>query len=71
MAIKANNGKDPIMDYEDLGSFSVVANLEDYGYKGEFQTRVSEATSVVVPYEWQLPDGTTASIALNAPISVN
>jgi lipopolysaccharide transport system ATP-binding protein len=71
MAIKANNGKDPIMDYEDLGSFSVVANLEDYGYKGEFQTRVSEATSVVVPYEWQLPDGTTASIALNAPLSVN
>jgi lipopolysaccharide transport system ATP-binding protein len=64
MAIKANNGKDPIMDYEDLGSFNVIANLEDYGYKGEFQTRVSEATSVVVPYEWQLPDGTVESVAL-------
>jgi lipopolysaccharide transport system ATP-binding protein len=71
MAIKANNGKDPIMDYEDLGSFNVIANLEDYGYKGEFQTRVSEATSVVVPYEWQLPDGTVASVALSAPVSVN
>lgn len=67
MAIKANNGKDVILDYEDCGSFNVTADLEDYGFKGEFQTRVSEATSVVVPYEWQLPDGTTASVSLSAP----
>jgi lipopolysaccharide transport system ATP-binding protein len=70
MAIKASNGKDVVLDYEDLGSFNVKACLEDYGYKGEYQTLVSEATSVVVPYEWQLPDGTIASVALNAPVNV-
>jgi lipopolysaccharide transport system ATP-binding protein len=67
LAIKASNGKDVIMDYEELGSFIVTADLVDYGFKGEFLTRISEATSVVIPYEWQLPDGTTASVALTAP----
>ena len=69
LAIRASNGKDVLMDYEDIGSFIVTADLVDYGYKGEFQTRVSEATSVVIPYEWQLPDGTSAIVSLNAPVS--
>ncbi len=67
MAIKMNDGKDSVMDYEDVGSFNVTANLEDYGYKGEFRTRVSEASPMVIPYEWHLPDGTIASIALSVP----
>jgi len=69
LAIRASNGKDVLMDYVDIGSFVVKANLVDYGYKGQFQTRVSEATSVVIPYEWRLPDGTTAIVSLNAPAS--
>ncbi len=69
LAIRASNGKDVLMDYEDIGSFIVKADLVDYGYKGEFQTRASEATSVVIPYEWQLPDGTTAMVSLNVPAS--
>jgi lipopolysaccharide transport system ATP-binding protein len=69
MEIRASNGKDFIMDSEELGSFIVAADLGDYGYKGEFQTRLSEATSVVIPYEWQLPDGTTAMVSLSAPAS--
>ena len=69
LAIKANNGRDVLMDYEDIGSFIVTADLVTYGYKGEFQTRVSEATSVVIPYEWQLPDGTSATVSLSAPVS--
>jgi hypothetical protein len=68
LAIKANDGRDYLMHYEDVGSFIVTADLVNYGYKGEFQTRVSEATSVVIPYEWQLPDGTSATVSLNAPV---
>jgi lipopolysaccharide transport system ATP-binding protein len=69
LAIKANDGTDYLMHYEDIGSFVVTADLVNYGYKGEFQTRVSEATSVVIPYEWQLPDGTSATVSLSAPVS--
>ena len=69
LAIKANDGRDVLMHYEDIGSFIVTADLVAYGYKGEFQTRVSEATSVVIPYEWQLPDGTSAMVSLSAPAS--
>jgi lipopolysaccharide transport system ATP-binding protein len=69
LAIKASNGRDVLMHYEDIGSFIVTADLVTYGYKGEFQTRVSEATSVVIPYEWQLPDGTSATVSLTAPVS--
>jgi lipopolysaccharide transport system ATP-binding protein len=68
LAIKASNGIDVLMHYEDIGSFIVTADLVTYGYKGEFQTRVSEATSVVIPYEWQLPDGTSATVSLSAPV---
>ncbi len=69
LAIKANDGTDYLMHYEDIGSFIVTADLANYGYKGEFQTRVSEATSVVIPYEWHLPDGTSATVSLSAPVS--
>jgi lipopolysaccharide transport system ATP-binding protein len=70
LSIKAGNGRDILMDYENIGSFTVNADLADYGYNGAFQTRVSEATPVVVPYEWQLPDGTSATVSLGAPVSV-
>ena len=69
LAIKANNGRDVLLHYADVGSFIVTADLVTYGFKGEFQTRVSEATSVVIPYEWQLPDGTSATVSLSAPVS--
>ena len=69
LAMKGSNGKDVLMNYEDIGSFIVAADLVDYGYKGEFRTRVSEATSVVIPYEWQLPDGTVGAVSLAAPVS--
>jgi len=69
LAIKANNGRDVLLHYADIGSFIVTGDLVTYGFKGEFQTRVSEATSVVIPYEWQLPDGTSATVSLSAPVS--
>lgn len=67
MAIRAIDGKDFLMNYQDVASFTVTGNLGKYGYKGELQTLTSHSTPVVVPYEWKLPDGTIAKVALSAP----
>jgi lipopolysaccharide transport system ATP-binding protein len=64
MSIREKNGHDMILNYQDVAYFSVVGDLTEYGYKGEFLSRASRYTAVVVPYEWHLPDGTTASVSL-------
>jgi len=67
MAIRAKDGNDPILNYQDVASFSVTGDLAEYGYKGEFQTFASSGTPVVIPYEWVLPDGTTSKVELSYP----
>ena len=67
MAIRAKNINDVILSYEEVAYFNVTGDLADYGYKGDFAGWASRATPVVVPYEWTLPDGTTASVALTLP----
>jgi lipopolysaccharide transport system ATP-binding protein len=67
MSVRTKNGHDMIVKYQDVAYFSVVGDLADYGYKGEFLSRASGSTSVVVPYEWSLPDGTSASVSLALP----
>jgi lipopolysaccharide transport system ATP-binding protein len=67
LAIRAKNGKDQIIGYHDVAHFAVSCSLADYGYKGEFMALAAQSTSVVVPYQWHLPDGTTASVALDRP----
>lgn len=67
MIVRAANAKDLIVSYQEVAGFSVVGDLTEYGYKGEFLTWALRSTPVVVPYEWRLPDGTTASVALNRP----
>ncbi len=64
MIIRSENVKDLIVDYQEVAGFSVVGDLAEYGYKGEFLTYARHSTPVVVPYEWRLPDGTTAAVAL-------
>lgn len=70
VVIRADNGKDILLDSE-ISSFTVTADLADYGYQGEFLTLASVSTPVVIPYEWQLPDGTTSMVSLTAPVSAN
>jgi len=67
MIIRAKNGHDMILKDQDVASFRVVGDLTEYGYKGEFLARAVRYTPVVVPYEWRLPDGTTASVSLESP----
>ena len=64
MSLRTNNGSDMIFNYQDVAYFHVVGDLKDYGYRGEFVSRASDSTPVVVPYEWYLPDGTIAPVSL-------
>jgi len=64
MRLQAANVKDVIVPYQEVASFSVVGDLSEYGYKGDFLTWALRSTPVVIPYEWRLPDGTTARVAL-------
>jgi lipopolysaccharide transport system ATP-binding protein len=67
MSVRTNDGRDTIVDYQDVAYFSVVGDLADYGFNGEFVSRASNSTSVVVPYEWILPNGTLAAVSLEQP----
>jgi lipopolysaccharide transport system ATP-binding protein len=69
MGIRAKNGVDVIVDYREVASFRVAADLAEYGYKGEFMERASRYTPVVIPYEWHFPDGTAAPVSLNRTAS--
>ncbi len=64
LVVRGENVQDVIINYQEVGHFTVVGNLADYGYKGDFLAWASHSTPVVVPYEWQLPDGTVASVSL-------
>ncbi len=64
MSVRTKNGNDMIVKYQDVAYFSVAGDLAEYGYRGEFVSRASQSTSVVVPYEWHLPDGTIVPVSL-------
>jgi lipopolysaccharide transport system ATP-binding protein len=65
MIVRAANVEDIIVKYQEVACFNVVGDLAEYGYKGDFLTYASQSTPVVVPYEWQLPDGTRIDVALS------
>jgi lipopolysaccharide transport system ATP-binding protein len=67
MSVRTENVKEFIVGYQEVASFSVVGDLSDYGYKGEFLTWAVRSTPVVVPYEWKLPDGSTVAVSLAEP----
>jgi lipopolysaccharide transport system ATP-binding protein len=64
MSVRTNNGSNWIVKYQDVAYFSVVGDLAEYGYQGEFLSRASSSTSVVIPYEWHMHDGTIAAVSL-------
>jgi lipopolysaccharide transport system ATP-binding protein len=69
LAVRAKDGLDWIIEYQEVTSFKVTGNLADYGYKGDFLERATRYTPVVVPYEWKFPDGTKTPISLNKPLA--
>jgi lipopolysaccharide transport system ATP-binding protein len=62
-----SNRNEKIGELQEIASFNVIANLRSYGFQGEFPGVASRSTPVVVPYEWILPDGSTAAVALKPP----
>jgi lipopolysaccharide transport system ATP-binding protein len=68
MSVRASTVTDMIVPYREVAFFKVEGNLSDFGYEGDHAKFAPEAfTPVVVPYEWELPDGRTADVSLNRP----
>lgn len=65
LSVRTTTGTDLIIPYQDVAYFNVIGDLADYGYKGDFVTYAPHSTPVVVPYEWQFPDGSTIPVSLN------
>jgi lipopolysaccharide transport system ATP-binding protein len=67
LAVREADGREPIVKLQEVASFTVNGLPEDYGFTGElFHRYVSRSTSVVIPYEWTLPDGTVKSVGLKS-----
>jgi hypothetical protein len=64
MAVRERGG-DAIVPPQHVASFNVAGDLRDYGFKGEFLKYIPKSVPILVPYEWVLPDGTTAEVDLN------
>jgi lipopolysaccharide transport system ATP-binding protein len=65
MSIRASTVTDMIVPYREVAFFKVKGDLGEYGYQGDYVTWASHSTPVVVPYEWELPDGRTADVSLS------
>lgn len=65
LSIRAATGGGMIIPYQEVGCFSVVGDLAEFGYTGDFLTHARYSTPVVVPYEWRLPDGSVAQVSLS------
>ncbi len=65
LAIWGKDGRESIMEYQDVASFTVTGDLRNHGFLGEHLGLAARATPVVVPYEWKLPNGAVARVSLN------
>jgi lipopolysaccharide transport system ATP-binding protein len=54
-----------IMDPQEVASFRVDGDLRACGFTGDYHAFAANSTPVVVPYEWLLPDGSSAAVNLN------
>ena len=67
LGIRAAEYDQVILPYQRVGLFNVIADLSEYGYKGDYIKWMRHVTPVIVPYEWQLPDGNIFPVSLNPP----
>jgi lipopolysaccharide transport system ATP-binding protein len=68
MSFRAATITDMIVPWGEVAYFKVKGDLAEYGFEGEHATFAPQAgTPVIVPYEWELPDGRTADVSLSKP----
>jgi hypothetical protein len=67
VSVGEGNSDDAVIKSLQVSRFTVEADLVEYGFKGDFRKFSPQSTSVVVPYEWHLPDGTVATVSLADP----
>jgi hypothetical protein len=72
LSIRAASITEMIIGYQDVAYFTVAADLADYGFSGPYETYTRHSTSVMVPYEWQLPNGSRTAVSLNreSPVAI-
>jgi lipopolysaccharide transport system ATP-binding protein len=62
LGARAKDGLTVLVRSQDVGHFAVAAAAADCGLRGEMaDSLAAHSAPVLVPYEWRLPDGTTAS----------
>ena len=66
LAIRSRN-REPVVDMQDVGGFSVAGDLAEYGFEGDYRTLGSKSIPVMIPYEWIWPDGTVREVFLGGP----
>jgi lipopolysaccharide transport system ATP-binding protein len=64
LSIREKLNQSEIWTCKDAISFTVQTDLKHYGYKGDYLTHAPRSTSVVIPYVWELPDGTIVPVGL-------
>jgi lipopolysaccharide transport system ATP-binding protein len=69
LGIRAADGREHILQMQDVASFDVDGHLESMGLVGNFRGLAYRSTPVMIPYEWKLPDGTLAPVALRRTVS--
>jgi len=67
VSVGEGNSDNAVVKGLQVSRFTVEADLVEYGFKGDFRKHGPQSTSVVVPYEWHLPDGTVATVSLADP----
>jgi lipopolysaccharide transport system ATP-binding protein len=66
MGVRAANGRSFLTRSKDVGFFNVVGTMSDAGLSGDLADAMSwGASSLVLPYEWQLPDGHIFLVRIN------
>ncbi len=64
VGVRSDHGAEFIIDFQEFAAFRVVADLAEFGFKGDYRDRASQYVPVIVPYEWRLPDGTIVPVSL-------
>ena len=64
LCIRATDGRENIVSLQDVASFDIDGQLEEMGLLGDFRGLAYRSTPVMIPYEWRLPDGSIAPVAL-------